>query len=247
LLPSDAVLLICPSDHRIADSAAFTSAARAAARLAADDWMVAFAISPDRPETGYGYIRVGEPIVGGHRIDWFVEKPDRATAERFLAEGGYAWNGGIFAFRAGTFISEFERHRPVLAEAVRKAVAGGRYEGQHFHPDAQAFAYIAGESIDYAVMENTDRAAVVWADMGWADIGSWTALAELREAEPNGNSIRGPADVIDCRNVFVDTDRSRVSVVGLKEVIVVVDGDEVLVTNAAGAQLVGKLPGAANQ
>ncbi len=251
LLPAESILLVCPSDHHIADSAAFTAAARAAAKLAAQDWMVAFGIAADRPETGYGYIRTGEAIDGSlggsHRVDRFVEKPDRETAERFLAEGGHAWNGGIFAFRAGAFMDELERHRPAMAEALRKAVAGGRYEGQEFHPAAGPFAAITGESVDYAVMENTDRAAVVAADMGWSDIGNWEALRDVRPADDAGNRTSGPVELVECRNVLVETDGPRVSVIGLEDVIVVVDGGEVLVTTAAGAQLVGKLSGAANQ
>ena len=247
LLPVDAIMLVCPSDHHIADSAAFTATARSAASLAAEDWMVAFGIAPDRPETGYGYIRTGEEIGGGHRIDRFVEKPDRETAERFLAEGGHAWNGGIFAFRAGAFMDELERHRPAMAEAVRKAVAGGRYVGQQFHPAAEPFAAIESESVDYAVMENTDRAAVVPASMGWSDIGNWEALRDARPGDEAGNRALGPAELVECRNVLVETDGPRVSVIGLEDVIVVVDGGEVLVTSAAGAQLVGKLSGAANQ
>ena len=246
-LPAEAVMLVCPSDHHIADSARFTAAARAAAKLAAEDWMVAFGIAPDRPETGYGYIRTGEQIEGGNRVDRFVEKPDRATAERFLAEGGHAWNGGIFAFRAGAFVDELEQHRPAMAEAVRKAVAGGRYDGQQFHPAAEPFADISGESVDYAVMENTQRAAVVPADMGWSDIGNWEALRDARPGDEAGNRTSGEVELVECRNVLVETDGPRVSVIGLDDVIVVVDGDEVLVTSAAGAQLVGKLSGAANQ
>jgi mannose-1-phosphate guanylyltransferase len=247
LLPADAIMLVCPSDHHIADSAAFTATARAAAKLAAEDWMVAFGIAPDRPETGYGYIRTGEPIAGGNRVDRFVEKPDRATAERFLAEGGHAWNGGIFAFRAGAFMDELEAHRPAMADAVRKAVAGGRYVGQEFHPAPEPFADISGESVDYAVMENTERAAVVPADMGWSDIGNWEALRDARPGDEAGNRASGDVELVECRNVLVETDGPRVSVIGLEDVIVVVDNGEVLVTSAAGAQLVGKLSGAANQ
>lgn len=247
LLPEDAIMLVCPSDHHIADTAAFVAAARAAARLAADDWMVSFGIAADRPETGYGYIRVGEPIEGGSRIERFVEKPDRETAETFIADGGYAWNGGIFAFRAGSFLDELATHRPVMAEMVRKAVAGGRYEGREFHPAAEAFDAIVGESVDYAVMENSARAAVVAADMGWSDIGNWEALRDARAGDDSLNRASGRVELVDCRNVLVETDGPRVSVIGLEDVIVVVDGDEVLVTTAAGAQVVGKLSGAANQ
>ncbi|MGN3974320.1 mannose-1-phosphate guanylyltransferase [Tsuneonella sp. SYSU-LHT278] len=250
LLPADAIMLVCPSDHHIADADAFAAAARVAAGLAEEGWMVAMGISADRPETGYGYIRLGEPIGEGgaaHRIDRFVEKPDRTTAERFLAEGGYAWNGGIFAFRAGAFLGELAAHRPAMAEAVRQAVAGGLRDGHAFHPEAAPFEVIAGESVDYAVMENTSRAAVVPADMGWSDIGNWQSLRDVLDRDGDGNRAPGNADLVDCRNVLVESDGPRVSVVGLDDVIVVVDGDEVLVTNAAGAQSVGKLRGAAAQ
>lgn len=247
LLPADAIMLVCPSDHHIRDGAAFVAAAEAAARLARDDWMVAFGIAADAPETGYGYIKRGDPIEGGHRIARFVEKPDRTTAEGFLAEGGYSWNGGIFAFRAGAFLAELAAHRPQMAEAVERSVEGAVREGAQVRPLAAPFVGITGESVDYAVMENTDHAAVVPADMGWSDIGNWQALRDARARDAAGNAVSGPAELVDCRNVLVESDGPRVSVIGLDDVIVVVDGDEVLVTSADGAQMVGKLHGAANQ
>lgn len=247
LLPADAIMLVCPSDHHIADVAAFVAAARDAANLAAEDWMVAFGIAADRPETGYGYIKRGDALAGGYRIERFVEKPDAATAEHFLSEGGYAWNGGIFAFRAGAFMAELDNHRPAMADAVRRSVAGGHYRGQEFHPAGEPFAEIESESVDYAVMENSSRAAVVPVAMGWSDIGGWPALRDARAGDANGNRTRGTVELVDCRNVLVESDGPRVSVIGLHDVIVVVDGDEVLVTTAAGAQAVGKLEGAVNQ
>ena len=247
-LPDDAVMLVCPSDHHIGDPAAFAAAAHAAADLACAGWLVAFGIEAKTPETGYGYLRRGEPVgEAGFRVAQFVEKPDLARAQAFLADGGYAWNGGIFAFRAGDFMAELARHRRDIAAAVRTAVADGREDGRRFHPDAAPFATIAGESVDYAVMENTDRAAMVPADMAWSDIGNWQALRDARPLDEQGNTVRGPADLVDCRGVLVETDGPRVSVIGLANVIVVVDGGEVLVTTAEGAQLVGKLPGAASQ
>ena len=247
-LPEDAVMLVCPSDHHIADCAAFQSAARAAAGLAAEGWLVSFGIEAKSPETGFGYLQQGEAIDGaGFRVARFVEKPDRARAEQFLAAGGYAWNGGIFAFRAGTFLEELTALRPEIAAQVRAAVAKGREAGAEFHPDAAEFGKIASESVDYAVMENTTRAAMVRADMGWSDIGNWEALHQARGGDDQGNAAIGPAELVDCRNVLVETDGPRVSVIGLTDVVVVVDRGEVLVTTRAGAQLVGKLGGAVNQ
>jgi mannose-1-phosphate guanylyltransferase/mannose-1-phosphate guanylyltransferase/mannose-6-phosphate isomerase len=247
-LPPDAVMLVCPSDHHIADCGAFQKAAQAAAALARQGWLVSFGIEAKSPETGFGYLERGEPInQTGFKVARFVEKPDRARAEQFLAQGGYAWNGGIFAFRADAFLEELERHRPQIAAQARAAVAKGHEQGTEFHPDVQEFAQIASESVDYAVMENTGRAAMVEARMGWSDIGNWEALHTARGGDGRGNTVIGNAELVDCRNVLVESDGPRVSVIGLEDVVVVVDGNEVLVTTRAGAQLVGKLGGAANQ
>ncbi|MEY4952956.1 MAG: hypothetical protein RL299_1380 [Pseudomonadota bacterium] len=247
-LGEDDVMLVCPSDHHIADSAAFQAAARKAAYLAAQGWLVSFGIAATAPETGFGYLQRGEAIGDtGFKVARFVEKPDLERAKQFLADGGYAWNGGIFAFRVGTFLAELGSHRPAILAQARAAFAAGRAEGQRFHPGAAEFAAIESESVDYAVMENTAHAAMVPAAMGWSDIGNWDALLEARGRDASGNSITGRAELIGCRNVLVESDGPRVSVIGLEDVVVVVDGDEVLVTTRAGAQLVGKLEGAVKQ
>ncbi len=249
LLPADAVMLVCPSDHHIADSAAFRAAALAAAALAREDYLVSFGIAADRPETGYGYLRRGEPLAGGYAIRQFVEKPDLERAREYLASGEYSWNGGIFAFRAGHLLAELAAHRPAMARLVAEAVAGGVAEGARFHPAAEPFAAIEGDSIDYAVMENTARAAMVPADMGWSDIGNWAALADALAGEGDnaGNIVRGTVDLAQCRDVFATTDGPRISAVGLEGVCIIVSDGEVLVTTRDGAQAVGKLPGAVNQ
>jgi mannose-1-phosphate guanylyltransferase len=255
LLPDDAIMLVCPSDHHIADEAAFGAAVAAAASLAAQDYLVSFGITPGYPETGYGYLQRGAALAGGYAIRRFVEKPDRATAEAYLASGEYSWNGGIFAFRAGYLLEELARHRPAMAEAVRAAAAQGTADGTRFHPAPAPFMQIAAESIDYAVMENTTRAAMVPVEMGWSDIGNFAALHDALAAMPEsaadgGNvsaGIGAAADFVDCRNVMVMSDGPRVSAVGLEDVCVIIAGGEVLVTTRDGAQLVGKLPGAINQ
>lgn len=249
LLPEDTVMLVCPSDHHIADSAAFRAAALAAAALAREDYLVSFGIAADRPETGYGYLRRGEPLAGGFAIREFVEKPDVARAAAYLASGEYSWNGGIFAFRAGHLLAELAAHRPDMARLVREAVAGGTTDGACFHPAAEPFGAIKGDSIDYAVMENTARAAMVPASMGWSDIGNWAALAEVLadKADAAGNVVRGTADLVQCNGVLAMSDGPRISAVGLTDVCIIVSGGEVLVTTRDGAQAVGKLPGAANQ
>jgi mannose-1-phosphate guanylyltransferase/mannose-1-phosphate guanylyltransferase/mannose-6-phosphate isomerase len=249
-LPEDAVMLVCPSDHHIGNADAFAVAACAAADLATEGWLVSFGIEATAPETGFGYLKRGEAISDtGFRTAQFVEKPDLERAKAFLAEGIYAWNGGIFAFRVKDFLAELTAHHPQIAAGVAEAVAKGREDGREFHPDAETFAQVPSVSVDYAVMENTSRAAMVPADMNWSDIGNWHALHEALDRDADGNSARGSGaiELVDCRNVLVDSDGPRVSVVGLEDVIVVVDGDDILITTVAGVQKVGKLSGAVNQ
>ncbi|TCM17839.1 mannose-1-phosphate guanylyltransferase/mannose-1-phosphate guanylyltransferase/mannose-6-phosphate isomerase [Novosphingobium sp. PhB165] len=250
-LPEDAVMLVCPSDHHIGRPEVFADVACAAAELAAEGWLVSFGIEATRPETGFGYLKRGEAIEGtpGFRTAQFVEKPDFARAQAFLEDGNYAWNGGIFAFRVGDFMAELAAHRPAIAAKVREAVEKGAADGHRFHPDAATFADVESDSVDYAVMENTSRAAMVPADMDWSDIGNWQALHDALDRDGSGNSVRGAgeAELVDCTNVLVDSDGPRVSVIGLSNVVVVIDGNEVLVTTVEGVQKVGKLSGAVNQ
>ncbi|KEO89193.1 mannose-1-phosphate guanylyltransferase [Erythrobacter longus] len=251
MLAPDDVMLVCPSDHYIADPHSFRAAALAAGVLAAQDYLTAFGITPDRPETGYGYIRQGKALEGGFAIREFVEKPDLARARTYLASGEYSWNGGIFAFRAGAFLDTLAKHRPAMAQAVKASMDAASHDAQTLHPDAASFAAIVGESVDYAVMENSERAAMVPVDMGWSDIGSWAALQDALVEQSDGNEQRnvttGEVDLIDCRNVLAKSDGIRVSAVGIEDVCIIVANGEVLVTTREGAQKVGKLPGAANQ
>jgi mannose-1-phosphate guanylyltransferase/mannose-1-phosphate guanylyltransferase/mannose-6-phosphate isomerase len=247
-LEPDTIMLVCPSDHHIADGAAFRDAAQKAAALAAEGYLVSFGIEAKSPETGFGYLERGEALPhGGFRVARFIEKPDRARAEAFVAAGTHAWNGGIFAFRVGTFLDELAMHRPDIFSAVRAADRAGRTEGRQFYPGAAEFGGFTPESVDYAVMEHTTRAAMVQVDMGWSDIGSWDALHATLDRDASGNSIQGQAELVDCRNVLVTSDGPRVSVIGLEDVVIVVDGNDILVTSHAGTQLVGKLHGATNQ
>lgn len=248
-LDAQDIMLVCPSDHHIADTAAFVAAARAAALLARQDWMVAFGIKAQTPETGFGYILQGEEIPDskGFEVAQFIEKPSVDRAKSFIAAGNYAWNGGIFAFRAGAYLTELARHRPAIADAAMRAAKHGRTEGARFYPAAESFAEIHSESVDYAIMENTDRAAVIPVNMGWSDIGNWHALHKVRVRDAANNSVSGSAELLDCSGLLVDTDGPRVSVIGLSDIIVVVDKDEVLISSASATQLVGKLKGAVHQ
>nr|WP_282098670.1 sugar phosphate nucleotidyltransferase [Qipengyuania xiamenensis] len=236
----DTILLVCPSDHHIADRQAFLEAVAKAQGLARDGKLVCFGIEPDRPETGYGYIEKGESLGEGHKVARFVEKPDEATAQAYLESGRFAWNSGMFVFRAGTFMDELARHRPEMAKAARQAVENGSEDGAQFHPESSAFTRINGESVDYALMENTAHAAIVSADIGWSDIGDWNSLMNAREAA-GLDLLADGTRTIDADGVMtVGMDR-RISVVGLDNVIVVVDGEDVLVLSRDAAQAVKNL------
>lgn len=235
------IMLVCPSDHYIADEGSFLEGVNRAAELAKDGWLVCFGIEPHRPETGYGYIERGEPLGPGHRIARFIEKPDAEQAKTFLADGRLAWNGGIFTFEAGTYLAELEKYRPGIAKAVRMAVAEGKEHSDGFHPAPGSFASIKSESVDYAVMEHTERAAVVSLEMGWSDIGTWDALMTVRQRDLEGNIMPDGTRLIDCRGVMVASDGPNVSAIGLDNVIIVVEGDDILVVGRNASQKVARL------
>ena len=240
LLDPDAIMLVCPSDHHIAQPDAFCTAVQHAADLAKRDWLVSLGTAPDKPETGYGYIKLGEAMGEGHTVARFEEKPDAARAAEYLAEGGYVWNAGIFVFRAGHFLDELARHRPTMAGQVRRAVSQAVSRNDATFPDAAAFDEIEGESVDYGVMENTSRAAVVGAAMGWSDIGNYEALMDARATEDESALVAPPHRVLGSRNVMIDSDGPRVSVAGLDGVSVIVRGDEILVVSRESAQSVSR-------
>jgi mannose-1-phosphate guanylyltransferase len=230
LAEPDAMLLVMPSDHVIGDVPAFRHAIDAAAPVAADGWLVTFGIAPDGPETGYGYIRVGDEIAQSvRRVDRFVEKPDLATAEAMLASGDHVWNGGIFLFRADAYLAALGEHAPAMLAACRDAVAKGKATGTLFHPDVTAFSAAPADSIDYAVMEKAVRVAVAPVQMAWSDVGSWDALHGLGPRDAVGNSLIGDIVAIDTRDCLVRSDGPVVATIGVQDLIVVATGDHVLV------------------
>jgi len=232
----DALVLLAPADHLMADVEAFRRAVEAGAE-AARERIVVFGLKPDRPETGYGYIRRAEPIAPGvHRVEGFYEKPDQATAERYLAEGDYAWNAGIFLFAPEVMLGEMRAHRPDVLEAATQALARARRDGATVRLDAEAFARCPGVSVDYAVMEKTARAAVVPCDPGWADVGSWNELWRLGDKDAGGNRARGEVVAIDTEGSLIWSDGPVVGVVGMTDVIVVATADGVLVMPRDRAQ-----------
>lgn len=236
-------LLVMPSDHVITDVAAFHAAIQAALPLVADGWLVTFGIAPDAPETGYGYIKVGEAIAAGvHRVDRFVEKPPRDQAEAMIASGDHAWNGGIFLFRADIYLGALASYAPDMLAAAQDAMAKGRREGARIWPDAEAFAASPSDSIDYAVMERAPRVAVVPVSMGWSDVGSWDALHAISDCDEGGNACRGDVVAIDTANCLVRAAAGkRVALVGVSDLIVVADGDDILILPRGQSQDVKRL------
>ena len=244
-LDPDSIMIVAPSDHHVADEQAFLGAVTTAAHYAELGWLVTLGITPTAPETGFGYIEEGDKLgVGAFKVTRFIEKPDERTAESLLNQGGFSWNGGIFIFKASVFLSELKRQRPQIAQAIEQSVVSGQSHGTQFYPGAEAFNQIVGESIDYAVLENAEKVAVIPVSMGWSDIGNWQALRDAQGQDENGNAPQGEAELIDCKSVFVMSDGPRVSAIGLEDIIIVVDGNEVLVTSAKHAQKVGQLKGA---
>jgi mannose-1-phosphate guanylyltransferase len=226
----DAPMLVMPSDHVIADEAAFAAAVARALPLAEDGWLVTFGITPDAPETGYGYIKVGEALGAElHRVERFIEKPDRANAEAMLAEGGHAWNGGIFLFRADAFLAALEAHAPDMLSAARQAMAGAVRTGRHVLPDADAFAACPSNSIDYAVMEKAAKVAVAPVSMGWSDLGSWDALYEIGTKDASGNSFDGDVIAHNASGNLIRSDGLRISVAGITDLIIIASGNDVVI------------------
>ncbi|MEO6361965.1 MAG: mannose-1-phosphate guanylyltransferase/mannose-6-phosphate isomerase [Caldimonas sp.] len=235
---SDPVLVVTPADHAIADTAAFTAALRRAVSAASQGGIVVLGIRPDRPDTGYGYIRTrpgsGQDV---DSVEAFVEKPDLATAERYLAEGGYWWNGGMFVLRVSVWLDALERFRPDIAAACRAAWSTAAADEPFLRFAAAAFAAIPAESIDYAVMEPASRdgsgisVQMVPLDAGWSDLGAWDAVWQVGSHDALGNSTHGDALLHDSRNTLVHATSRLVGVIGLDDVTVVETADAVLVSH----------------
>ncbi|MCW5713352.1 MAG: mannose-1-phosphate guanylyltransferase/mannose-6-phosphate isomerase [Bauldia sp.] len=239
----DALILVMPSDHVIADAAAFHAAVAAGAEAAAGGAMVLFGIPPTRPETGYGYIRSGAPLPGHPGIlavEAFIEKPDGPKAQAYLA-AGYLWNSGIFLLPVRGVIEALGAFAPVVLDAARAALAGARNDLDFTRLDAEAFAASPSISIDYAVMEKTPRAAVLPGDFGWSDAGTWSSLWEIAAHDDDGNVVVGEGVALNTRNSYLRSEGPLVATVGVENLVVVATGDAVLVAARSADQDVSKL------
>ncbi|MGZ6023232.1 MAG: mannose-1-phosphate guanylyltransferase/mannose-6-phosphate isomerase, partial [Rhizomicrobium sp.] len=206
---------------------------------AREGYVVTFGITPSGPETGYGYIQRGAPLAsvdGVNVVKRFAEKPDRKTAERYLASGDYVWNSGMFVFRADVLLAELARHEPGVVEACRASLAAAKRDLDFVRLDAASFDKAKNISIDYAVMEKTDKAVVVPCDIGWSDVGSWASLWSLEKRDAQGNAIQGDVLIHDSHNSFVRSEKGLTALVGVDDLVVVVTEDAVLVADKARAQ-----------
>lgn len=236
----DALMLIMPADHVVKDAVAFRRTVDTAIPLADGGHLVTFGIVPTAAETGYGYIRKGTD----HQVAAFVEKPDAATAARYLASGDYLWNSGMFLMKARRWLSELEKYCPDILAACRLAFDQGRDDGQFFRLAKDHFLKCRSDSIDYAVMEKTAGAAVVSLDAGWSDVGAWSSLWEISERDGAGNALRGDVVVHDTRDSLIVSQHRLVASVGLRDVVIVETSDAVLVAHRDRAQDVKKIVGA---
>ncbi|WP_084457146.1 mannose-1-phosphate guanylyltransferase/mannose-6-phosphate isomerase [Desulfogranum mediterraneum] len=230
-------LLVLPADHLITRPEIFAQAVERAVALAEQGMLVTFGIVPDHPETGYGYIAKGE----GGKVERFVEKPDLVTAQAYLTQGGYLWNSGMFTFSAQTLLAEMQLYAPEVVECMAEAVEQGRFDGVFFRFNREIMASCPSDSIDYALMEKTRNAAVVEADIGWSDIGSWQALWEVADKDERGNVAGGDVLLEDVENSLVRSEHTLVAAVGLKNTMVIETADAVLVAPMDRSQDVKKI------
>jgi mannose-1-phosphate guanylyltransferase / mannose-6-phosphate isomerase len=235
----DALMLVMPSDHAITDAAAFKTAVARAAAAAKTGKLVTFGITASRPETGYGYIKRGQPLAGAEgafQVAAFVEKPDRARAETYVADPAYSWNSGIFLFPVTLLLAELERLQPAMVAACRDALDKAKRDLDFLRLDRDAFAGAPSKSIDYAVMEHTSHAAVVPVEMGWSDVGTWDALWMVGTPDDAGNVIAGDVVAEDTKNSYLRAESGLLAVLGVEDLVVVATSDAVMVSRRDRAQ-----------
>jgi len=225
----NALVLVMPADHLIADQVAFQQAVTQAMNLAGDDYIVTFGIQPDRPETGFGYVQYN-----GHKVERFVEKPDVETASQYIRTGKYVWNSGMFCFKVSAMLGEMRILCPKILEATQAALEGARVSGaegrKQIELDASLFAKVPEDSVDYAVMERTKTAAVVPCNIGWSDIGSWNAVSELSPPDDRGNRTNGRTVLHDTQDCYFQSERL-VGAVGVQDLVVIDTPDALLIAN----------------
>ncbi len=232
----DAILLVLPADHLISKQQEFSDAVASAVALAREGKLVTFGISPSEPETGFGYIEAD-----GHHVKRFVEKPNLEKAKEYLASGNYLWNAGMFCFRAGSVLEEMQLHQPDVVEAVRRCLAASELAQKQnktvqIELDPVQFKLVHDISVDYALMERSKHVAVVACDIGWSDIGSWSAISDLVEVDEHGNGVIGEVFVHDSSDCYIQSNERVVSAVGVKNLIIIDTPDALLVVDRSRVQ-----------
>ena len=239
----DPVLLVLPSDHVFADVPAFHRAVAVGVKAAEAGGMVTFGIVPTHAETGYGYVKAAQPLNPEKAVpvEKFVEKPDLATAQAYIQDGGYTWNSGMFMFKASVFLEELATCNPAMHAACQAAWKASKKDFEFVRLDPEAFAKCPSDSVDYAVMERTKNAVVVPLDAGWNDVGAWSAVWQVLPQDAQGNAVRGDVILHDTSNSYVHADRRLVSLIGVQDLVVVETSDAVLVAHKDKAQDVKKV------
>lgn len=240
---ADTVMLVLAADHLISDQAGFALAVAEATKLAAQDYLVTFGIVPTTPETGFGYIERGASLGYGNEVARFVEKPDIETAQGYVSSGKYLWNSGMFCFKAGVFLSELGKHAPDVAKSVDACWAAMQPldNPQMAEIPSELFKAVPDISIDFAVMERSNKVAVVPGDFGWCDVGSWNAIRDLIEPDAGRNRTQGKAIFVDSTNIFVQSEDRLVATVGINDLIIIDTADALLVAHPGKAQDVKKV------
>ena len=244
----DAVVIVLPSDHVIADAQAFIKAVNIAAQSAQEGYLVTFGIVPTFPATGYGYVKAGPSSGSGTAVDGevyalekFVEKPCLEKAQEYLASGEYAWNSGMFVFKAQTFLEELKLYNPVMAELSIQSFEKAKLDTDFIRLDKACFEQIQGDSIDYAVMEKTKKGRVVKLNAGWDDVGSWSALYDISKKDENQNVIKGDVIALDTSASYIRGGQRTIATIGLDDIVIVDSEDSLLVAAKGKIQDVKKV------
>ena len=232
----DPLLLVLAADHVIQDQAAFTKTIMAAIPLAESGKLVTFGIVAHEPDTGYGYIKKGVPQAAGFSVDAFVEKPSIEVAKEYLESGDYFWNSGMFLFRASRYLEELKKFRGDIYESCKAVMAGAESDLDFLRINKEKFESCPSQSVDYAVMENTDDAVVVPMDAGWSDIGSWSSLWDISNKDSNGNAIHGDVILHESNNSYIRTDKKLVAAIGVDNLVIVSTKDVLVVAHKDSVQ-----------
>ena len=239
----DPVLMVLPSDHIFTRPEAFKGSALIAAQAAAQDKLVTFGILPTQAETGYGYLKVGQAtnLAGVNQVAQFVEKPDLTTAEQYVASGDYFWNSGMFMFKASAYLEALAKFQPEMLKQCELAYSNAKVDLDFIRLDEDAMTKCPSDSVDYAVMEKTDKAAMVTLDAGWNDVGAWSAVWQVLPKDDHGNALRGDVITHDSNDCYVHADYRLVTLLGVKDLIVIETSDAILVADKHAAQNVKKI------